>query len=541
MVSRDPQAVAQHVQNYIAEQQSQFQRQLDEGMQQMLLQQQQREEELRNEIEVRIESKYAAEFKKMKMQIDEQQIALEREKQAMMERTAALALMNFAPESSAARKRDSSSTVSKDKSQNGATLQKRFCAGGEKNRLTSFTVKPNNLVIEKNANTENELSEQSAQGPSDVQEMNEAFSTNDKTNNAAGGSWQTVVTKAQKNASKKMEKGKQRVTPIQLGKMETIELRNFGAKLMKDVGTENVVLQRLGGLQCPRIICETEESKAKVAQHLTVNGVEFNSFNNKESKRRAYIVRGMLGESDEEAIDMIENAVRAAGIDSDMVVSRFITPHQRFNPSANHSPLFKLVVAAAVDERLILGIRVIGYCGVKIEVMRKSGTVQCHNCQRLHRTTTQCNFKYRCVQCVNDHAWGNCPRANNKALPIGCVNCLDAKLDHSQHTANDLKNCNFVKLIENDKASRNEKRKNASTGSSSSSSSGSRPNSPPAASSTPIPNKRTTGKSTATSYASAVSMNSTGSMNGARGGEIDIEKIIAMTIRGVLEAIKNGI
>lgn len=149
----------------------------------------------------------------------------------------------------------------------------------------------------------------------------------------------------------------------------------------------------------------------------------------------------MLGESDDDAMNMIGTAVRSAGVDADIEISRFVTPHQRFNPSNNYAPLFKLVVAAGVDERLLLGIRVIGYCGVRVEAMKKSGVVQCHNCQRLHHTTGQCSFKYRCVQCVTVHAWGGCPRANNGALPIGCVNCHEAKLDYSGHTANDMKSC----------------------------------------------------------------------------------------------------
>lgn len=75
--------------------------------------------------------------------------------------------------------------------------------------------------------------------------------------------------------------------------------------------------------------------------------------------------------------------------------------------------------------------------------MKKSGVIQCHRCQRLHHTTGQCNFNYRCVQCTSPHIRGECPRLTNPNLPIGCVNCAEAKLDFKNHTANDLRNCKY--------------------------------------------------------------------------------------------------
>lgn len=42
----------------------------------------------------------------------------------------------------------------------------------------------------------------------------------------------------------------------------------------------------------------------------------------------------------DEAMEMIEDAVRCTGVDSDILISRFVTPHQRFNPSDNRVPFF---------------------------------------------------------------------------------------------------------------------------------------------------------------------------------------------------------
>lgn len=153
--------------------------------------------------------------------------------------------------------------------------------------------------------------------------MSNVKSNDGKRNDSSNGNWQTVITKAQKKSAKKTEEKKR----VQLGKMETVDLRNFGSNLMKKVGANGIILQRLGEKQCPRIICETEESERKVIDHLTAGGIEFNSFNNRESKKRAYIIRGVLGESDDEAMTMIENAVRDSLLHTNASIHRQITRH----------------------------------------------------------------------------------------------------------------------------------------------------------------------------------------------------------------------
>lgn len=92
-------------------------------------------------------------------------------------------------------------------------------------------------------------------------------------------------------------------------------------------------------------------------------------------------------------------------------------------------------VPSSINDQLLLDIRTMGYCGVRIEAMKRSSVVQCRNCQRLHHATGQCNFKYRCVQCIVPHEYGNCPRPSNPSLPIGCINCFEEKLPHGERYA----------------------------------------------------------------------------------------------------------
>lgn len=81
--------------------------------------------------------------------------------------------------------------------------------------------------------------------------------------------------------------------------------------------------------------------------------------------------------------------------------------------------------------------------------MNTTKTVQCRRCQRFSNTASSFGYKYLCVQCTQSHGPGVCPRKNNTKLPIGCVNCLTNNLPHTNHTTNDLVNCNYYNKIKN--------------------------------------------------------------------------------------------
>lgn len=275
----DPQKAVGQFQRILDEQQRQFQLQLDAQIQEVRQQQQQQVTE--------IETKYSVEFDKMKTQmeeqrklLEEQRLQLENERVKMMEDRAALDKGN-----------DSSRAKKNVIMVNGAPSKKRLCTGDGNRLLTEFgfgfVKNDKRSVIELNtagtsATIPKITSAVHGASQSGDDEMDSGITTKNKADNAAGGPWQPVRTKAQKNSAKKLQKNDQRVTPIQLGKMETGELRNFGTNLIKEIGAEGIVLQRLGGKQNPRIVCETEESKRKVIDHLSANGVEFNSLIRKQ-------------------------------------------------------------------------------------------------------------------------------------------------------------------------------------------------------------------------------------------------------------------
>lgn len=265
-------------------------------------------------------------------------------------------------------------------------------------------------------------------------------------NNDITGEWTTVTTKSQRKRGDRTA-GKQKVTPIQLESMDSAKLMTLSAGLAKVARKNEMYVHQLGGNGPPRIVCESKETKSVVIDHLRVAGVQFNTYNDKDTRRKAFIVRGLVYEDAAESIRLTRQAALDMGVAGEISVKPFQTPYQRMHPSANRTPLYSITVPAGVDDAMLLDVQSIGYCRVRVEKMKKSSVVQCRRCQRLHHVAGQCNFTYRCVQCTTGHAWGECPRAGNPNLPLGCVNCLDANLNSNDHTANDLVNCNFFKKL----------------------------------------------------------------------------------------------
>lgn len=238
---------------------------------------------------------------------------------------------------------------------------------------------------------------------------------------------------------------KAKVTPIHLAKMDTTALGDLSAKLSSSIGADEFFVQRFGDNRYPRVFCKSDAAKLTATTLLNADKIEYNSFNTADSRRKAFIVRGLCYHEHQDGITAISSALAALHINGRVDVSLFETAYLRHHHNAKHSPLFRIVVGSNVNSQLILDIRSIGQYGVRVESMKKSLMVQCHNCQRHHHSSNQCHFEYRCVQCTSPHTYGNCPRASNRALPIGCFNCFDAKLIYTDHTANDFKNCSFFK------------------------------------------------------------------------------------------------
>lgn len=239
----------------------------------------------------------------------------------------------------------------------------------------------------------------------------------------------------------------QKPTPIQLG---AVTNDNYDAILNLiyekfDPATFEWIQLRQNA--SPRIVCSNGQIKAQLIQFLINNGIEYNTYAEKTSKRKAFIVRGLIHGNDDDNIRLIQDAVNEYHIGGVISINRFMTPHMKRNNDNN--TLFQLVLSADADDSRLALIKSINSFRIKFEKMHNSKVVQCHRCQRFSHTATSCGFNYRCVQCTQAHGPGNCPRKTNKKLPIGCVNCLTNNLNHVGHTANDIAHCPYYAKIQN--------------------------------------------------------------------------------------------
>lgn len=131
-----------------------------------------------------------------------------------------------------------------------------------------------------------------------------------------------------------------------------------------------------------------------------------------------------------------------------MSVNRFATGHMKRNANPNAAAIYQITCDHTASDETMGAMKRIGSFSVRVEKMKRSAIIQCRRCQRFAHTATMCAHACRCVQCTNViQEVGCCPRAKNKNIPLGCVNCKAADLPHSGHTANDIRNCQFYQKI----------------------------------------------------------------------------------------------
>lgn len=236
--------------------------------------------------------------------------------------------------------------------------------------------------------------------------------------------------------------GKLKHTPIQLAKYQPEQLREIHDQLRIKFGAI-FHWSHQNRFSSVRIYAMTDPYKALIMNHLRAKQIEFNSYTTKLNRKKSYIIRGLPFENDDATCQLITDTLTEHGIYPIVTVQRFNTPGIKRNPKTSQS-LFQVIFEFDADTSNLGSIKTMGTYRVKIEQQSRSKVMQCKNCQRFQHTASQCNFQYRCVQCITKHQQGICPRKMNKKLPLGCVNCHEAKLDHAGHTANNLQECSFL-------------------------------------------------------------------------------------------------
>lgn len=219
------------------------------------------------------------------------------------------------------------------------------------------------------------------------------------------------------------------VTPIEIsingnekGSLHTLLVQQFG---------NNNFLWSNAGKKGIRINPFTHEIKANIMLWLKSRQYLFHTFLSKECKPNAFIIRGLPSSVSH---DHVLSALQQGGIDV-TALERHSTGYTRFHHI--QSDLWRVTTPNAVTINHFKAIDGILNVKIKIEVLRRTTVIQCKNCQLFFHSAAGCYRKFRCVKCDKDHPPGSCPRNADKSLPVTCCNC------HKNHSANDLRNCEF--------------------------------------------------------------------------------------------------
>lgn len=263
---------------------------------------------------------------------------------------------------------------------------------------------------------------------------------------ANGGSPGTSVSSNQTASSSSLSSGPKstpKPTPIQLDKLDRATYTSITNGLNSLLNGGDFQWQHSSANGHPRIFAENASTKSSIMKWLNDANISYNTYAERGQKRKAFLIRGLGYGDDDTCLQSINDSFRAAGVAGTITINRFETPHMRRNPNTNANPIYRAIVPHDTIDASIASVKTIGCFRVRIERMKPSNVIQCHNCQRYDHTASNCAFKYRCVQCVGAHLPANCLRNANKSLPIGCINCHSAKLDFTGHTANDHRNCHY--------------------------------------------------------------------------------------------------
>lgn len=89
-------------------------------------------------------------------------------------------------------------------------------------------------------------------------------------------------------------------------------------------------------------------------------------------------------------------------------------------------PIFMVQLDASSQTHELQKINRLAHHVIKWEKLKSKDIIQCKKCQRIGHVATNCNMRFRCVKCSEQHDPGNCSlptKTNNDRSKVYCVNC----------------------------------------------------------------------------------------------------------------------
>lgn len=176
-----------------------------------------------------------------------------------------------------------------------------------------------------------------------------------------------------------------------------------------------------------RINVEDGEDYRAVTNALSINKIQWHSYENKNSRPIKVMARGLHPscEANEIIEDLKENGfniLEAVNIIQKRVV---VDSSGEKTTQRRGLPLFMLTFHNQENMEKLYDIKSIMGIIVKIEPLRKRSTLipQCKRCQAFGHTQGYCNRDFACVKCLGKHSTKNCTL--RKEQKPKCVNCRE--------------------------------------------------------------------------------------------------------------------
>lgn len=163
-----------------------------------------------------------------------------------------------------------------------------------------------------------------------------------------------------------------------------------------------------------KINLTTVDDYRNVTEYYNINKVDYYTYQDPTTRPLSVVIKNVPISL---TIDEIKDDLTAKGI--------FVKCLTRLR-NKNRQPT--LVVAAELEHnessKQIFKVEHICHAIIRIEPRKNNNTIpQCYRCQRFGHTRNYCSMSYRCVKCLGEHYYKDCPKTQD--IPPTCVNCKE--------------------------------------------------------------------------------------------------------------------
>lgn len=161
-----------------------------------------------------------------------------------------------------------------------------------------------------------------------------------------------------------------------------------------------------------RINLTNAEDYRNLTKYYNEHKLKFYTYQNPESRPLSVVIKNvplsLTNEDIEEELKLKKLPVQK--------ITRLL------NKEKHPLPIVVVDLTPEEDAKEILNLNRLAYAVVTVEQRRKTQNIpQCYRCQRYGHTKNYCQLEYRCVKCLGNHFYKDCPK--NPNTPPTCVNC----------------------------------------------------------------------------------------------------------------------